>query len=274
VQGTQIAGNGPVLTIRRTVALVGVNGVRQAAAALRAWPGPLDEAGAASLKQLMDRVRLAGHAAQALRPPGYDAEVVYLIVLLQNLGRLMIQYHFAQEAAQIAALMQTTPEAESDDGREQSGLSEEAAAYAVLGVDVESLGAAVARHWGLSDEVLHMIRRLPAGRPVRSPDGDGDILRMVASAANEAIDAITQLPAAKVGAALTAVVQRYGRSLEITQRNLNDALHSARLALQGQAVAAPARDDAPGPPLQTQPNDTRAVPPPTDSTAASAGTPS
>ena len=102
VQGTQVAGNGPVLTIRRTVALVGVNGVRQAAAALRAWPGPLNEAGAAALKQLMDRVRLAGHAAQALRPPGYDAEVIYLIALLQNLGRLMIQYHFAQEAAQIS----------------------------------------------------------------------------------------------------------------------------------------------------------------------------
>jgi non-specific serine/threonine protein kinase len=272
VHGTQVAGNGPILTIRRTVALVGVNGVRQAAAALRAWPGPLNEAGAASLKQLMDRVRLAGHAAQALRPPGYDAEVVYLIVLLQNLGRLMIQYHFAQEAAQIAALMQTTPAAESDDAREQSGMSEEAAAYAVLGVDAESLGAAVARHWGLSDEVLHMIRRLPPGRPVRSPDGDGDVLRMVASAANEAIDAITQLPAAKVGAALAAVVQRYGRGLGFTQRDLNDALHSARIALQVHAAVSPAQEETPVPPADTQAHDKAPVSPPSDSIAAAAGT--
>ena len=43
VQGTQIAGNGPVLTLRRVVALIGVNGVRAAANGLRAWPGPLDE---------------------------------------------------------------------------------------------------------------------------------------------------------------------------------------------------------------------------------------
>ena len=35
-----VAGNGPVLTIRRSLALLGVNGVRQAASALRAWPGP------------------------------------------------------------------------------------------------------------------------------------------------------------------------------------------------------------------------------------------
>ncbi len=270
VQGTQIAGNGPVLTIRRTVALVGVNGVRQAAAALRAWPGPLNEAGAAALKQLMDRVRLAGHAAQALRPPGYDAEVIYLIVLLQNLGRLMIQYHFAQEAAQIAALMQPTPAAESDDAREQPGMTEEEASYAVLGVDTESLGAAVARHWGLNEEVLHMIRRMPPDRPVRSPDGDGDLLRIAASAANEAVDAITQLPAAKVGAALTTIVQRYGRGLGITLRDLNDALHAARLALQGHAVAVPAREEAPAPPAIPQPHDTAHQPPLADSPATTA----
>ena len=35
VQGTQMAGSGPVLTIRRAIALVGLNGIRQAASALR-----------------------------------------------------------------------------------------------------------------------------------------------------------------------------------------------------------------------------------------------
>jgi HD-like signal output (HDOD) protein len=265
VQGTQVAGNGPVLTIRRTLALVGVNGVRQAASALRAWPGPLNEAGAASLKQLMDRVRLAGHAAQALRPPGYDAEVIYLIALLQNLGRLMIQYHFPQEAAQIAALMQAVPASESDDARELPGMNEESASYAVLGVDAESLGAAVARHWGLSDEVIHMIRRLPANRPVRSPDGDGDLLRMAASAANDAVDAITQLPAARVAAALNAVVQRYGRGLGINLRDLNDALHAARVALQSHAATVPI------PPAQLPPHDSVRLPTLSNSPSAGAG---
>ncbi|TMH10661.1 MAG: HDOD domain-containing protein, partial [Betaproteobacteria bacterium] len=42
VQGTQMAGSGPVLTIRRAIALVGLNGMRQAASALRMWPGPLN----------------------------------------------------------------------------------------------------------------------------------------------------------------------------------------------------------------------------------------
>ncbi len=105
VQGTQVTGNGPVLTLRRVVALIGVNGVRQAANTLRVWPGPLDEDGAKALRTTIERVRLAGHTAQALRPAGYDAEVTYLVAALQNLGRLMLRYHFADEAAQIEQLM-------------------------------------------------------------------------------------------------------------------------------------------------------------------------
>lgn len=240
VQGTQVAGNGPVLSIRRALALLGVNGVRQAALALRAWPGPLNETGAEALKASMERVRLAGYTAQALRPAGYDAEVVYLIAVLQNLGRLLVQYHFPQEAAQIVELMQ--PSAGDEEGaRPQPGLSEEGASCAVLGVDTESLGAAVARHWGLNDEVIHMIRRLPRNRPVRTPDGDADLLRMAASAANEAVDALTQLPQGDVGPALAAVVQRYARGLSITLRDLTHAVQVARAALQ-RGTAPPASE--------------------------------
>jgi non-specific serine/threonine protein kinase len=231
VQGTQISGNGPVLTLRRVVALIGVNGVRQAANTLRAWPGPLDEIGAKALLAAIDRVRLAGHTAQALRPAGYDAEVVYLIAAMQNLGRLMLRYHFADEAEQILQLMQPAPGG-AGDAHEQPGLDEAAAGFAVLGVDVESFGSAVARHWGLGDEILHMIRRLPLDVPVRKPDGDADLLRLVASAANEAVDIVSHLPAHKVSAALGNVAQRYARVLRINTKALAEALQEARDVLR------------------------------------------
>jgi len=237
VRGTQVAGNGPVLTLRRAIALLGVDGVRSAAAALRHWPGPMNEAGAAALSRLMNHVRLAGHAAQALRPPGYDPEVAYLVAVLQNLGRLLVQYHFPEECEQIAHLMQ--PIAGQSGAVEHPGMSEESAAYAVLGADIESLGAAVARHWGLGDEVQHMIRRLPAGKPVRTPDSDADMLRAAASAANEAVDAMTRLPAPRVGAALAQVAQRYTRVLELDAGEIREALQGARAALNS-GTAAPA----------------------------------
>jgi len=238
VQGTQISGNGPVLTIRRAIALVGLKGVRQAAAALRAWPGTLAEPHAAALQKLMAHVRLAGHAAQALRPAGYDAEVVYLIAMLQNLGRLMVQYHFPEEAEQIRQLMHDLPPAQSNEA-EVPGMTEEAAAFAVLGVDIEALGAAVARYWGLTEDVLAMIRRMPPGRPVHAADSDSDVLRFSASAANEAVDIVTQLPGNKVGSALAAVAQRYGRALSITVKDISEGLQAAR-NVEKHGTAAPA----------------------------------
>ncbi|HEX6363075.1 MAG TPA: HDOD domain-containing protein, partial [Albitalea sp.] len=179
VRGTQIAGNGPVLTVRRAIAMVGLDGVRHAANALRAWPGPLSEAAAAALTAQIDDAGRAARVAQMLRPAGYDAEVVYLVTLLQNLGRLVVQYHFPEEAAQIRHLMRPAPAAKAGDP-DEPGMTEEAAAFAVLGADIESMGTAVARYWGLDESVLHMIRRLPATTPVRAIDRDEDLLRAVA----------------------------------------------------------------------------------------------
>jgi eukaryotic-like serine/threonine-protein kinase len=247
VRGAQVSGSGPVLTVRRAIAMLGLDGVRRAALTLRPWPGPLAGPAAAELERLLDRVRRAGQVAVALRPAGYDGEVVYLVTLLQNLGRLVVQYHLADEAQQIRRL--TQPAAASAPGeREEPGMSEEGASFAVLGVDIEAIGAAVARHWGLDDGVLQMVRRLPAATPVRAAESDADLLRASASCANEVVDALA-LPAPQQALALQRVVQRYGRVLALTMRELQAALTpgsatisapSAMMDLDPLAAAAPA----------------------------------
>lgn len=238
VQGTQVQGNGPVLTLRRIISLIGVNGVRLAANSLRPWPGPLSEAQASALKLVLDRVRLAGHTAQSLRPAGYDAQVIYLIATLQNLGRLMTSYHFADEAEQIQQLMKRSPANPQTGAAEQPGLSEEAAAYAVIGVDIEALGSTVARHWGLGDDVMHMARRVPRDAPVHKPDSDAELLRLTASAANEVVDAVMAFPGPRSAAAIGQVAQRYGRALGISAREIIEALEAAREAMR-EGDAAP-----------------------------------
>lgn len=224
VRGAQISGSGPVLTVRRAIAMMGLEGVRRAALALRPWPGPLSETGAADLERLIDRCKRAGRVAVALRPAGYDAEVVYLITLLQNLGRLVVHYHFADEAAQIRRLMMPAPPQRPEDA-EEPGMTEEGASFAVMGVDIEAIGAAVARYWGLEDSVLGMVRRQPLATAPRSADGDDDLLRAAASCANEALDALS-LPAPRVAAALSRVVNRYGRLLNFGARELQEALQA------------------------------------------------
>ena len=222
VRGAQISGNGPVLTVRRAIAMLGLEGVKRAAQALREWPGPLNEKGAAALLRQVEHSKLAGRVALALRPAGYDGEVVYLITLMQNLGRLVVHYHFADEAQQIRRLMQPAPSPRAGEP-EDPGMSEEGAAFAVLGADIESIGAAVARYWGLDESVLAMVRRQPLSSAARTADSDDEILRSVASCANEAVDA-AGLPAPRAGPALLRVAQRYGRLLNITLRDLQAAL--------------------------------------------------
>lgn len=222
VRGAQVSGSGPVLTVRRAIAMLGLNGVRRAALTLRPWPGPLNDSDAKELDRLITRVKRAGRVALALRPAGYDGEVVYLITLLQNLGRLVVQYHFADEAVQIRRLMQPAPSDRAGEP-DEPGMNEESASLAVLGADTEAIGIAVARHWGLDDSVLPMIRRHSMSAPVRSGDSDDDQLRLSASAANEALDALA-LPPPQQPQALQRVVQRYGRALEFGLKDLQAAL--------------------------------------------------
>ena len=245
VRGAQAAGGGPVLTVRRAIAMLGLEGVRRAAAGLREWPGPLREAGVQHLQNLIDGCKRAARLAMALRPAGYDAEVVYLLALLQNLGRLVVQYHFAEEAQQIRRLMQPAPSPRTGEP-DEPGMSEEAAAFAVLGADIEAIGAAVARQWGLDESVLLMARRIPPSTQSRGTESDDDVLRVVASCANETIDALA-LPAARVLPALQRVVQRHGRALSLTLRDLQATLQGlGASASTSAAPTEPAASEASG----------------------------
>ncbi|MDE2613730.1 MAG: HDOD domain-containing protein [Burkholderiales bacterium] len=240
------AGHGPVLTVRRAIAMVGLEGVRRAALGLRPWPGPLADAGAAQLEQLLARCKRAGRIALALRPAGYDAEVVYLVTLMQALGRLVVQYHFPDEAQQIARLVQPGPAAREGEP-EEPGMSDESAGCAVLGAGVEAIGIAVARGWGLDDTVCMLLRRLPLGAPVHGPANDDEVLRAVASCAHETVDALA-LPAPRVAPALQRVVQRYGRALGFAWRDLQSALQGGAdepISQPGLTMPAPLADPAP-----------------------------
>lgn len=216
-------GSGATLAIHHAIAMLGLEGVRRAALSLRPWPGPLDDAAANELSAMMRRVQRAGLMAQALQPAGYDQEVVFLITAMQNLGWLVVLYHFPDEAIQIRRLMQ--PDASATPGQPQDqGMTSEAASFAVLGVDVDALGVAVMHHWGLDEGVQLMVRRAPPTGAIHPPTSDIDMLRLVASCANDVIDAVS-LPSRQAVGALQRVAQRYGRALDITLKDIQDALH-------------------------------------------------
>jgi non-specific serine/threonine protein kinase len=234
------SSDGPILAIRRSIALLGVDGVRRAANSLRLWPGPLQPAQAGLMQQLIDRVRLAAYAAQVLRPAGYDPEVMFLVVVMQYLGRLLVQYHFPDEAEQIEQLMRPTLASAGADGAaaELPGLSEEGASNTVLGVDFDTLRSAVVRQWGLGEDLVQMIRPLPLDKPVRTPGSDAEFLRATASAASELVAASDIQPPQRCTEALTHLASRYSRVLKVSLADLRETLVNARAAVRdGVAVA-------------------------------------
>jgi non-specific serine/threonine protein kinase len=91
---------------------------------------------------------------------------------------------------------------------------------------------------------MQMARRVPADAAVRKPDSDAEMLRLTASAANDAVDSVASLSGPRATAALAQVAQRYGRALGIGARDLGDALQAAREALRkGRPLPQPRRGD-------------------------------
>ena len=211
-----------ILNMQRAIQMLGLDGLQYAANSLKPWPGPLAPVAAEMLRQLMARVTKAAQVAQALRPAGYDGEVVHLITVMQNLGRLLLQYHFPDDAQQIRQLM-VAPEPTEEQPNPPS-MSEQAAAYAVLGCDLDALGTAVARHWGLGDELLQMIRRQPLDAAVHPPRSDADTLRLTCSFANELVDALG-LPEARRRPGVDAATRRYAKALGVGMREVMEALN-------------------------------------------------
>src|SRR5574337_839660 len=219
-------GGDSVLTVRRAISMVGLAGVRRAALALRPWPGPLDEAQACRLDALIERSRLAARIAQGLRPAGYDPEVVHLLTLLQNLGRLVVRYHFPDEAAQIGRLMMPAP-VDNTDAVQSREMTEQGASFAVLGLDIDALGAAVGQHLGLDESALAMIRRPSFARHPRGGESDNVLLQLSAGCANEVADALDE-PVPRRAVALQRAAQRYRRALGLRPGDLDRAIEDAQ----------------------------------------------
>lgn len=212
---------GPVLSPRRAIHLMGMNGVGRAAAHLRPWPGGLSDERAVPLRRAVQRTRRAAFAAAALAPPGLHPEEPLVAALLQSLGSLLVLYHFPEEASQIQALR-------------EGGMSPDAAACAVLGTDESSLAQAVARHWwSWRDETLDLLRPVDPQR-LHGALNHSTWLRALATAAAEALN--TPTPPAQGGTVpphLHAVAQRYSRWLGATAQELADAVASADQRIKG-----------------------------------------
>lgn len=230
-----------VTTLSRAVMLLGQAGLRRVAAAVRNWPGALGaqsslsgDEGATAVSELNAALRqacLAGHIARLMAPFSISDEEAAMAAMSQNLGWLLILYHFPDEAGQIKRLMLPGAPTEPD-GPVAPGMTLDAAIAAVLGVNLDDLTAAVMRHWGLHERLQHAARPLSRSTPVRNPVSVEDTLRTVASLANEIASTIGLSPPKAVSGMHQAYL-RYARPMGLATMECNLILAQAIRLVDG-----------------------------------------
>ncbi len=228
---------GPVSTVSRAVALVGFAGIRNLALSLLLLEHMRDRGHAAHLREGFVHALLAGTAASALAADAREAEDLFLGSMFQNLGRLLTDYYFPDEAESI---------------RHEGG--SEGAVVRVLGIGFDDLGVGVARHWGLPDN-LQKAMRAPQGEPPARPLEGAERARWLGRAGNElatlmlgaadALDAERQLArfgsryASALGLAPTALADAARRA----QQRFDEMAHALGLPVIALRRAPEARDE-------------------------------
>lgn len=211
------AAGGPVSTISRAVALVGFAGIRNMALSLLLLEHMQDKSHAAQLKESFAHALLAGQVAGDLARDRREGEEVFLGSMFQNLGRLLTQYYFPEEWQQVVRQLPANP-----------GIDEqERAAVQVLGIGFEDLGVAVARSWGLPDNLLRAMRP-PAGEPPSRALDAAERPRWMGRAGNELAAAMLGEEGDGLEQRLAAIAARHAGALGLPASALLGAARDAR----------------------------------------------
>ncbi len=239
---------GGVGTVSRAVALVGFAGIRNMAMSVVLLEHMGDKGHAEQLKEEFLRALMAGTVAGELAPLAGEGEDAFLAAMFQNLGRLLTEFYFPEEAQQIRQhLVKDTTDASG--AAADTGARREAVSRRVLGIGFADLGAGVAKAWGLP-EALQRGSRVPEGEaPGRAVDRGNDLskernsarsvdrLRWMGRAANALTDALLQHDGAAQTQAVLRVAEQYAPALGLQSKEMVAAASTARQRLQELAQA-------------------------------------
>jgi eukaryotic-like serine/threonine-protein kinase len=229
VHFTAVTGEA-ISTVSRAVALVGMAGIRNMALSVILLEHMHDKGHAALLKEEFLRALMAGTVAGDLTPRARDSEEAFLAALFQNLGRLLTEYYFPEEAQRMRQL-----------AAGPKPLARDAAAKKLLGLSLSDLGTGVARAWGLP-EGLQRAMRLPDGEvPTRriDPHADSGVerLRWLAQGANAMADAMLAHDGAEQIDAIGRVADQFAPALGLDSREMQGVAQGARTRLSHLAQA-------------------------------------
>lgn len=226
-------GGGTISTVSRAAALVGFAGIRNMALSLVLVEHMQDKGHASLLKEEFLRSLMAGTLASELCKTGRESEEAFIGSMFQNLGRLLTEFYFPDEARQIRSLLSRSA-APGDPPRPGA---ENATAFQVLGLSFEELGVGVAKSWGLPDSLQRCMRKPGGEPPSRPPDTAPERMRWLAMAANDLTDTLLRASPTASASAVNGTAERYARVLGMSAKHISEATAAARIKVAETARA-------------------------------------
>ncbi len=164
------------------------------------------------------RALMAGSIASELGSTSAEGEEAFIGALFQNLGRMLSQFYFPEEAASIRMLMTAA----------RDPISEESASTRVLGMSFEALGLGVSKAWGLPEGIQRCMVR-PVGEPPNRPPSDALArLRWNSRVSNELANAMLNTDPKEVQARLAQIARHFSKSLGVSADQVQGATATAR----------------------------------------------
>lgn len=220
-------GSGSIRTVSRAVSLVGFNGIRNMALSLVLLEHMQDKAHAQQLKEEFLRSLMAGLIASELSPVARESEDAFIGAMFQNLGRLLAEFYFPEEASAVRGLTAS----------KRQPIDEATASARVLGLSFEALGMGVAKAWSLPEGIRRCMR-MPAGKPpAQAPPDTDERLCWIAVAANAVSDIVLHSDASALDAGLAEAARLYAGTLGLPPRDVLAAINGARRKLVEMAAA-------------------------------------
>jgi len=210
------AGAGNISTVSRAVVVLGFDAVRNIAITVLLFEHLQNKVNAEHLKEEFLLANFAGALARDLsrHQAGRDHEQAYICSLFHSLGRLLAQFYFPEECAEMRKEML------------KNHCSEDAAAMRVLGSTFDDLGIGVARSWGFPQVIVDTMRTLPAGS-VRKSSTPTERLRSIAGFANEMSVAIANLTPTEREEAIKRIRTRYDHAAPVSEKDLKTLVETA-----------------------------------------------
>lgn len=213
------AGAGQIATVSRAVSLVGFAGIRNMALSVVLLEHMQNKQQASQMREEFLRALMAGTLAVEMSLSVRQAEEAFIGAMFQNLGRMLTEYYFPDEAQQIRQLA-GRPEADA--------ARQEAAAQQVLGMSFQDLGQGVAKSWGLPEGLVQSMK-MPSGvPPSREIAGAAEQQRWIGRAANEVADAMLVSEPDVLPARLGRLAEAFGPSLGLKPKQFMAAAAGAR----------------------------------------------